>query len=68
MCKGHFVLATWNPETDTVTLEGTPATALDGKGNRMTGARLTFRQGQSRVDVESGPGVGSEGSYKPEGP
>jgi lipopolysaccharide export system protein LptA len=66
--RGDGSLATWSPATETVTLEGTPATALDGKGNRMTGARLTFRQGQSRVDVESGPGVGSEGSYKPEGP
>jgi lipopolysaccharide export system protein LptA len=65
--RGEGSLATWRPETETVTLEGTPATALDGKGNRMTGARLTFRQGRSRVDVESAPGVRSEGSYRPEG-
>ncbi len=65
--KGQGNLATWRPETETVTLEGTPATALDGKGNRMTGAKLTFRQGRSRVDVESAPGVMSEGTYKPEG-
>ena len=65
--RGEGNLATWNPENETVTLEGTPATALDGSRNRMTGARLTFRQGRSRVDVESSPGVKSEGSYKPEG-
>jgi lipopolysaccharide export system protein LptA len=65
--RGEGSVATWRPETETVVLEGTPATALDGKGNRMTGARLTFRQGRSRVDVESAPGVKSEGTYKPEG-
>ncbi len=65
--RGEGSLATWRPETETVTLEGAPATALDGKRNRMTGARLTFRQGRSRVDVESAPGVMSEGSYRPEG-
>jgi lipopolysaccharide export system protein LptA len=65
--RGEGNLATWKPETETVVLEGTPATAVDGSRNKMTGARLTFRQGQSRVDVESSPGVKSEGSYKPEG-
>ncbi len=65
--RGEGSLATWRPETETVTLEGTPATALDGKRNRMSGARLTFRQGRSQVDVESAPGVMSEGSYRPEG-
>ena len=65
--RGEGNLATWKPESETVVLEGTPASAIDGNRNRMTGARLTFRQGQSRVDVESAPGVKSEGSYRPEG-
>ena len=66
--RGEGSRATWKPDSETVTLEGAPATALDGKGNRLTGARLTFRQGRSRVDVESGTGVQSEGSFRPEGP
>lgn len=65
--RGEGKHATWEARGETVTLEGDPATAIDGKGNRLTGARLTFRQGQSRVDVESKPGVGSEGWFRPEG-
>jgi lipopolysaccharide export system protein LptA len=65
--RGEGKHATWETRGETVVLEGDPATAIDGKGNRLTGARLTFRQGQSRVDVESKPGVGSEGWFRPEG-
>lgn len=63
---GEGTKATWRPETEIVTLEGKPATAVDGKGNRSTGAFLTFRQGRSQVDVETGT-VPSETTFKPEG-
>ena len=53
--------------SDVVTLEGEPARAVDGSGNRLAGAVLTFRQGRSRVDVESAPGVKTEGVFRPEG-
>ncbi len=64
--RGEGTKATWRPETEIVTLEGQPATAVDGKGNRSTGALLTFRQGRSQVDVETGT-VPSETTFKPEG-
>jgi lipopolysaccharide export system protein LptA len=63
---GEGTKATWRPEAEAVTLEGSPATAVDGKGNRTTGAVLTFRQGRSQVDVETGA-VPSETTLKPEG-
>jgi lipopolysaccharide export system protein LptA len=63
---GEGTKATWRPQTEIVTLEGRPATAVDGKGNRSTGAFLTFRQGRSQVDVETGT-VPSETTFKPEG-
>lgn len=63
---GEGTKATWRPQTEIVTLEGRPATAVDGKGNRSTGALLTFRQGRSQVDVETGT-VPSETTFKPEG-
>ena len=65
--RGEGTKATWRPATDAVTLDGAPAVAVDGKGNRLTGAVLTFRQGRSRVDVESSEAVGSEAVLKPEG-
>jgi lipopolysaccharide export system protein LptA len=65
--RGEGSKATWRPATDAVTLDGTPAVAVDGKGNRLTGAVLTFRQGRSRVDVQSSEAVGSEAVLKPEG-
>jgi lipopolysaccharide export system protein LptA len=65
--RGEGKKATWRPGTDLVTLDGAPAVAVDGKGNRLTGAVLTFRQGRSRVDVESSDAVGSEAVLKPEG-
>jgi len=65
--RGEGKKATWRPSTDLVTLDGAPAVAVDGKGNRLTGAVLTFRQGRSRVDVDSSPDVGSEAVLKPEG-
>src|SRR5262249_60686645 len=65
--RGEGTKATWRPTTDLVTLDGAPATAVDGKGNRLTGAVLTFRQGRSRVDVESSTTVGSEAVLHPEG-
>jgi len=65
--RGEGTRATWRPQTDTVSLEGRPATALDGKGNRMTGALLTFQRGSGRVDVETGPGIPSQGILRPEG-
>lgn len=64
--RGEGTKATWRPQTEIVTLEGRPATAVDGKGNRSTGALLTFRQGRSQVDVETGT-VPSETTFKPEG-
>ncbi len=64
--RGEGTKATWRPQTEIVTLEGQPATAVDGKGNRSTGALLTFRQGRSQVDVETGS-VPSETTFKPEG-
>ncbi len=63
---GEGTKATWRPQAEAVTLEGSPATAVDGKGNRTTGALLTFRQGRSQVDVETGA-VPSETTLKPEG-
>ncbi|MDL1950303.1 hypothetical protein FBQ97_10880, partial [Acidobacteria bacterium ACD] len=65
--RGEGKRATWRSQTDVVTLEGEPARAVDGSGNRLAGAVLTFRQGRSRVDVESAPGVGTEGVFRPEG-
>lgn len=62
---GEGSKATWRPQAEAVTLEGSPATAVDGKGNRTTGAVLTFRQGRSQVDVETGS-VPSETKLKPE--
>jgi lipopolysaccharide export system protein LptA len=64
--RGEGTKATWRPQSEAVTLEGSPATALDGKGNRSTGAVLTFRQGRSQVDVETGA-VPTETILKPEG-
>jgi lipopolysaccharide export system protein LptA len=64
--KGSGAKATFRPQSEVVTLEGSPAVALDGKGNRTSGAVLTFRQGRSQVDVETG-GVASETTLKPEG-
>ncbi len=64
--KGNGTKATFRPQSEVVTLEGSPAVALDGKGNRTSGAVLTFRQGRSQVDVETG-GVASETTLKPEG-
>jgi lipopolysaccharide export system protein LptA len=65
--RGEGAKAIWRPQTEAVTLEGSPATALDGKGNRSTGAVLTFRQGRSQVDVETGEAVPTETILKPEG-
>lgn len=65
--RGDGTRASWDAKAEIVRLDGEPATAIDGRGNRLTGARLTFRQGQSRVDVDSLPGVGSEGLFRPEG-
>jgi lipopolysaccharide export system protein LptA len=65
--RGEGAMATWRPQADAITLEGQPATAFDGKGNRMTGARLTFQKGSGRVDVETGPGIPSQGILRPEG-
>ena len=65
--RGEGAKATWRPQTETISLEGKPATALDGKGNRMTGALLTFQRGSGRVDVETGPGIPSQGIIRPEG-
>ena len=65
--RGEGTKAIWRPQTEAVTLEGSPATALDGKGNRSTGAVLTFRQGRSQVDVETDASVPTETILKPEG-
>lgn len=65
--RGEGTKAVWRAQTDTMTLEGSPALALDGKGNRLNGAKLTFRQGQSRVEVESAGDVPIETVLKPEG-
>lgn len=65
--RGEGQKAVWRPVSEAVTLEGTPATALDGKGNRSTGATLTFRQGRSQVDVETGGRVPTETVVRPEG-
>ncbi len=64
--RGEGTKAMWRPQTEAVTLEGAPATALDGKGNRSTGAILTFRQGRSQVDVETDQSVPTETILKPE--
>ncbi len=64
--RGEGTKATWRPRQEVVSLEGSPATAVDGKGNRASGAVLTFRQGRSQVDVETGT-VPSETTLKPEG-
>ena len=65
--RGEGSKAVWKPQVDSISLEGRPATALDGKGNRMTGALLTFQKGTGRVDVETGPGIPSQGIIRPEG-
>ncbi len=65
--RGEGTKAIWRPVTEAVTLEGSPATALDGRGNKSTGAALTFRQGRSQVDVETGGKVPSETVLRPEG-
>ncbi len=65
--RGEGARATWRPQTGAISLEGRPATALDGKGNRMTGALLTFQRASGRVDVETGPGIPSQGILRPEG-
>lgn len=65
--RGDGTLATWHPATDLVTLQGEPAVARDGKGNKVSGSRLTFRQGSSRVDAEAGAGFPSQATLKPEG-
>ncbi len=65
--RGDGTRASWLPQADSISLEGSPATALDGKGNKVSGAVLTFHQGRSRIDVETRPGVPSEGVLRPEG-
>ena len=65
--RGEGARATWRPQTGAISLEGRPATALDGKGNRMTGALLTFQRASGRVDVETGPGIPSQGILRPGG-
>lgn len=65
--RGEGAKATWWPQSGAISLEGRPATALDGKGNRMTGALLTFQRESGRVDVETGPGIPSQGIIRPEG-
>ncbi len=65
--RGEGTKAVWRPSTEAVTLEGSPATALDGRGNKSTGAALTFRQGRSQVDVETGGNVPTETVLRPEG-
>jgi lipopolysaccharide export system protein LptA len=65
--RGEGTKAIWRPQTEAVTLQGSPATALDGKGNRSTGAVLTFRQGRSQVEVETDESVPTETILKPEG-
>ncbi len=65
--RGEGSQATWRPQSEAIALVGSPATAFDGKGNRMTGARLTFQKGSGRVDVETGPGIPSQGILRPEG-
>jgi lipopolysaccharide export system protein LptA len=65
--RGEGTKAIWRPVTDAVTLEGSPATALDGRGSKSTGAILTFRQGRSQVDVETGGEVPTETVLRPEG-
>jgi lipopolysaccharide export system protein LptA len=64
--RGEGTKAIWRPVTEAVTLEGSPATALDGRGNKSTGASLTFRQGRSQVDVETGGKVPTETVLRPE--
>ena len=64
--RGEGSKATWRPTSEVVTLEGSPANAVDGRGNRTSGAILTFRQGRSQVDVETGA-VPSETRLRPEG-
>jgi lipopolysaccharide export system protein LptA len=63
---GEGTKATWRPQTDLVTLDGSPATAVDGRGNRLTGATLTYRQGRSRVDVETSGSVPTEAVFTQE--
>ena len=65
--RGEGVKATWKTAAGAISLEGRPATALDGKGNRLTGALLTFQKESGRVDVETGPGIPSHGILRPEG-
>lgn len=65
--RGEGAKAVWKAESGTVSLEGRPATALDGKGNRLTGALLTFQRESGRVDVQTGPGIPSQGIIRPEG-
>ena len=65
--RGEGTKAIWRPVTEAVTLEGSPATALDGQRKQSTGAALTFRQGRSQVDVETGGTVPTETILRPEG-
>lgn len=65
--SGRGEKASWRAQADAVRLEGAPAVATDAKGNRLSGAVLTFRQGQSRVDVESSGAVPSGAVVRPEG-
>ncbi|MBK8598675.1 MAG: hypothetical protein IPN83_24525 [Holophagales bacterium] len=65
--RGEGAMARGGRRPEAITLEGQPATAVDGKGNRMTGALLTFQKGSGRVDVETGPGIPSQGILRPEG-
>lgn len=62
--RGEGTKATWRPEGEVVTLEGSPAKAVDAKGNTTRGAVLTFRQGRSQVETGTVP---SETTLKPEG-
>ena len=62
--RGEGTKAIWRPEGEVVTLEGSPARAVDGKGNTTRGAVLTFRQGGSQVETGAVP---SETTLKPEG-
>lgn len=65
--RGEGGKALWMPQTELVTLQGNPAKAVDGQGNRVEGAVLLFRPGKARVDVETSTGVRSEGVFRPEG-
>jgi lipopolysaccharide export system protein LptA len=66
--RGEGSKAIWMPQNEVVTLEGNPAKAVDGQGNRVEGALLLFRPGKTRVDVETASGIRTEGVFRPEGP